>query len=195
MVLASDYPTETARRSNGKSGTPLPTSETRSAISHRSSSLEKVLEYQFLGALTRELMRRDIEFEILRSDVDDGGHDLVIEAGGVLRHIQLKATIKGGKRADVTVNSRLARKCSGCVVWMTWDPATFDLGPFRWFGGAPGEPLPDIGNRVARHTKGTGKGEKKERPAHRVIRIGQFEKLGSIEELADRLFRAVELPQ
>lgn len=164
-------------------------------LCHRSSSLEKVLEYQFLGALTRELVRRDAEFEILRSDVDDGGHDLVIEAGDVLRHIQLKAMIKGGKRDDVTVNTRLARKASGCVVWMTYDPDTLELGPFRWLGGLPGERLPDIGDRVARHSKGNGKGEKKERPAHRVIPRGQFEVLEAISDLVDRLFGPAERPQ
>lgn len=165
-------------------------------ISHRSSAIEKVLEYQFLGLLTRELMYRGAEFEVLRGDVDDCGHDLVIEADGVLRHIQLKAMVRGGKRANVTVNTRLARKSSGCVVWMTWDPATLELGPFRWFGGTPGEPLPTLGDRIAKHSKGNGKGEKNARPAHRVVPRGRFETLTSIGELADRMFGpATEMAQ
>jgi hypothetical protein len=159
-------------------------------INHRSSALEKVLEYRLLGLLGAELWRRGIEFEVLRSDVDANGHDLVIEAAGVLRHIQLKAMVKGGKRADVTVNTRLATKCSGCVVWMTYDLATLDLGIFRWFGGKPGEPLQGLGDKVARHSKGNAAGEKNIRPAHRVIPRGAFETLGSISELADRLFGA-----
>lgn len=159
-------------------------------ISHRSSALEKVLEYRFLGLLGAELWRRGIEFEVLRSDVDDNGHDLVIEADGILRHIQLKAMMKGGKRADVTVNTRLAAKSSGCVIWMTYDPVTLDLGAFRWFGGKPGEPLQGLGDKVARHSKGNVAGEKTLRPAHRVIPRGAFETLGSISELADRLFGA-----
>lgn len=157
-------------------------------ISHRSSALEKVLEYRFLAELGTELWRRGIEFEVLRSDIDANGHDLVIEAGGILRHIQLKAMVKGGKRADVTVNTKLATKSSGCVIWMTYDPVTLDLGAFRWFGGKPGEPLQGLGNKVAKHSKGNAAGEKTERPAHRVIPRGAFETLGSISELANRLF-------
>jgi hypothetical protein len=159
--------------------------------SHRSSALEKVLEYRFLADLTAQLWRRGAQFEVLRGDVDNGGHDLVIEANGVLRHIQLKAMIKGGKRADVAINTSLARKSSGCVVWMTYDPATLALGPFRWLGGAPGEPLPELGDRVAKHSKGNALGEKTVRPAHRVVPRGRFEKIVTIAELADRLFGPV----
>lgn len=157
-------------------------------ISHRSSALEKVLEYRFLAELSAELWCRGVEFEVLRSDVDDNGHDLVIEADGILRHIQLKAMVKGGKRADVTVNTRLATKSSGCVIWMTYDPATLELGPFRWFGGKPGEPLQGLGDKVAKHSKGNAAGEKTIRPAHRVIPRCAFETLGTLGELADRLF-------
>lgn len=157
-------------------------------LSHRSSAIEKVLEYHFLAAITGELMRRGAEFEVLRSDVDAGGHDLVIEANGVLRHIQLKAMIRGGQRADISVNSKLARKASGCVIWMTWDPASFQLGPFRWFGGEPGCPLPSLGEKTARHSKGNGDGEKTIRPAHRILGRGKFKKLESMGELVDRLF-------
>jgi len=147
-----------------------------------------VLEYRFLAELGAELWRLGVEFEVLRGDVDDSGHDLVIEAGGILRHIQLKAMIKGGKRADVTVNTRLATKGSGCVIWMTYNPATLELGPFRWFGGKPGEPLQGLGDKVAKHSKGNAAGEKNIRPAHRVISRGAFETLGSMTDLADRLF-------
>ncbi len=162
------------------------------AISHRSSAIEKVLEYQFLSILTRELMHRDAEFEVLRGDVDGSGHDLVVEAEGVLRYVQLKAMVKGGKRANVSINTKLARKSSGCVVWMTYDPGTFELGSFRWLGGAPGEPLPALGDRIAKHSKGNAAGIKAERPGHRIVPAGQFETLATISELADRLFGPVK---
>ncbi|HEX6372902.1 MAG TPA: hypothetical protein VF006_28525 [Longimicrobium sp.] len=42
------------------------------------------------------------------------------------------------------INLRLAERPSGCVVWIWFDPDTLALGPFYWFGGAAGEPLPDI---------------------------------------------------
>lgn len=173
-------------------GTEAPAPDTQAArepgISHHSSMIEKVLEYQFLAHLTRELMHRGTEFEVLRGDVDSSGHDLVIEANGFLRHIQLKAMIRGGKRANVGINTKLARKNSGCVIWMVYGPVTLDLGPFRWLGGLPGEPLPDLGDRVAKHSKGNAAGVKTERPGHRVVPAGRFETLANISELTDRLF-------
>jgi hypothetical protein len=108
--------------------------------SHRSSVLEKALEYRFLADLSAELLRRGMEFDVLRGDVDHQGYDLVVEANGVVRHIQLKAMVKGGKRADVNVNVKLADKPSGCVVWMRYDPETLAIGPFAWLGGDAGEP-------------------------------------------------------
>lgn len=159
-----------------------------SSLTHRSSAREKVLEYRFLADLTAELMCRGIDFDVLRSDVDAWGADLVVWARGVFRHIQLKAMIEGGKRSHVTINTRLAASPSGCVIWMTYDPRTFRIGNFLWFGGAPGEPLPSLGNTVARHTRGNSSGEKRERPDHRVVKRSSFIELTSIAQLADLLF-------
>ena len=140
--------------------------------SHLSSAREKVLEYRFLADLSVELYRRGLVFDVLRSDVDAWGHDLVIEANGIVRHIQLKATYLGGKSTRVTSNMRLATRPSGCLVWMIYDPHTFGIIAFRWFGGVPGSPLPDLGTSVAKHSRGNGGGIKAARPAHRVLPSG-----------------------
>jgi hypothetical protein len=81
-------------------------------------------------------------FEVLRSEFDAFGYDLAIEANGVLRHIQLKATVASGARVNVDVQLALAEKPGACVVWIFVDPKTFRLGPFLWFGGTPGRSLP-----------------------------------------------------
>ena len=156
---------------------------------HSSSCLEKVLEHRFVAELTSALWLGGIrDFEVLRSEVDSHGYDLVIEAHGVLRHIQLKTMVRGGKRRDVSVNLRLAGKPSGCIVWFTHDPLTLALGPFHWFGGAPGEPLPDVGTRHAKHTKGNAAGTKGLRPAHRLVPRTAFRSVPSMSELAGLLF-------
>ena len=49
-----------------------------------------MLEYHLSGAVTSELLLRGQSFELLRTDCDRDGYDLVIEANGVIRHIQLK---------------------------------------------------------------------------------------------------------
>lgn len=158
---------------------------------HRSSAREKVLEYRFLADLTAELFLRDMGFDVLRSDVDALGHDLVIEANGVIRHIQLKAMYRGGKRTRLTANIRLAARPSGCIVWMIYDPVTLGLVSFRWFGGAPGEQLPDIGARIARHGKCNAMGIKTDRPAHRVIPGRYFVTLPDVSTLTDRMFGSI----
>jgi hypothetical protein len=155
---------------------------------HRSSAREKVLEYRFLADLTAELFLRDMGFDVLRSDVDALGHGLVIEANGVIRHIQLKVMYRGGKR---TANIHLAARPSGCIVWMIYDPVTLGLVSFRWFGGAPGERLPDIGARVAKHGKCNAMGVKTDRPAHRVIPGRYFTTLPDVSTLTDRMFGSV----
>jgi hypothetical protein len=155
---------------------------------YSSSTLEMVLEHRFLGELSTELwLRGAMDFEVLRSEVDSHGYDLVIEANGQIRHIQLKALRCGGKRSEVTLSTRLAAKRSGCVVMMVYDPTSLALGPFHWFGGAPGEPVPDLGNRIARHTR-RGAGGRQFRPAQRVVRKSAFRKIGTIADLADLLF-------
>ncbi len=154
-----------------------------------SSRLENVLEHLFVGELLRCLWRqghRDVE--VLRTEVDAFGYDLVIETGGVLRHIQLKASHRAAKTAKVGIGLRLAAKPSGCVVWMLYDSGSLELGPFRWFGGAPGEKLPPLGDKVVKHTKGNAKGEKAFRPGLREVNAGRFKVLPTMAELAKELF-------
>lgn len=153
-----------------------------------SSLTESLLEYRFLADMGAHLARFDTAMEVLRSDVDRSGYDLVLEANGVLRHVQLKATIAGGKRANVTVNNALALKPSGCIIWMTYDPVSFLITGMRWFGGQPGAPLPSTGDRIARHSKANADGIKAERGQHRAIAGGKFEKLNGFPQLAERLF-------
>lgn len=154
-----------------------------------SSGLEKVLEHRFIAELTTGLWLQGCrDFEVLRSEVDASGYDLVVEARRVLRHIQLKSMVKGGKKRSVSVNIRLASKPSGCVVWFDYDPSTLALGPFRWFGTLPELGLPDLGEVVARHTKGDSTGSKNERPGHRVLRRSKFTQVDTIADLVPLLF-------
>jgi hypothetical protein len=72
-----------------------------------------------------------------------------------------------------------------------FDHDTLELGPFRWFGGAPGDRIPDLGERVARHSKGNSEGHKAERKNIRVINKGRFTQLQTIEEISRLLFGGV----
>jgi hypothetical protein len=160
------------------------------ALSPAHSSLrEKVLEHAFLVDLCRTLWkqgRRD--FEVLRAEVDRGGYDVVVECAGTVRHIQLKSSHREAKTSEVAIQTALALKPSGCVLWLLYDPLTLDLGPFLWFGGEPGERLRDLGTKVARHSKGNKDGYKAERQALRVVDRRNFRTLGTMEEVATKLF-------
>ena len=150
---------------------------------------EKVLEHLFVGDLLRCLWQKGAwDIEVLRAEVDRAGYDLVLECNGVLRHVQLKASYRSARTSKVGINVNLSRKPSGCVIWIWFDPETLDLGPFLWFGGPPREPLPPLGDRVARHTKGDRRGRKAERPNIRVLTKSRFEALPTMGAVVRELF-------
>ena len=161
-----------------------------SASAHylHSSLREKLVEHVFIGELSRSLWRRRIhQIEVLRPETDFAGYDLAIECHGVLRHIQLKSSHRMAKTSRVAVQTRLADKPSGCVIWIFFDD-DLALGPLLWFGGGPGEPIPSLGNMMARHTKGDRSGHKKERPNLRVIQKHRFAVADHVDEIANLLF-------
>jgi hypothetical protein len=149
-----------------------------------------LLEHLFAGAVMRHIwLTSTTRVEMLKPQVDDGGYDLVLEANGIVRHIQLKASHLGATTAGVKVNVLLGRKPGGCVIWMHFDRVTLDFGHFLWFGGAPNEPLPDLSLfKISTHSKANAQGLKLERPNIRDVPKAQFQRLEGIGELVQRLF-------
>ncbi|MEQ9490519.1 MAG: hypothetical protein RIM72_16160 [Alphaproteobacteria bacterium] len=154
---------------------------------------EKVIEHLFVGDLLRILWQRGMrDIEVLRTEVDRAGYDIVLEANGVMRHVQLKASHKTARTARVGIHVSLESKPSGCVIWVFFDPDTMTLGPFLWYGGDPGERIPSLGDRIGKHSKGNSQGHKAERPNIRMLNKGQFTSINSAEDLIDVLFGDVE---
>jgi len=155
-----------------------------------SSYRERLLEHLFVGELLRLSWNSgDCALEISKPEVDRSGFDLIAEANGIIRHIQLKATFLGSSTRRQNVNIALGGKPSGCVVLMRFEKETLGLGPFLYFGGLPGRPLPSLANyKVARNTKGNAQGIKGERPNIRTIPNSAFAKIDTIQELYVRLF-------
>ena len=153
-----------------------------------SSARENLIEHVFLGELLRGLWRKNVrDLEVLRPEVDSGGYDLALEFKGVTRHVQLKSSFTGARRSDITAHVKLLDRPSACILWIFFDPDTLALGPFLWFGGAVGEKIPPMGDRIAKHTKPNAMLEKADRPAHRVIPKSRFERLNTIDEVIQRL--------
>ena len=114
-----------------------------------------------------------------------------MEANRTVRPVQLKSSYKGGKTSRQKVHIKLSEKPSGCVIWVYFDEDEKDvkLGPFYFFGGMPGEPLPPINDtKVARHTKGNRDCYKADRPNIRELTKGNFAKYETIEEIYHALF-------
>ena len=155
-----------------------------------SSYRESLLEHLFAGEVMRHVWLSGLKrLEILKPQVDDGGYDLVLEAGDIVRHVQLKATFRGSKVGRFSVNVALSRKPSGCVVGLLFDADTLDLGPFLWFGARPGQPLPSLQEfKVGKHTKANAQGIKLPRAAIRVIPRSRFTRVADLPSLAVLLF-------
>jgi len=157
----------------------------------KSSFREKLIEHLFVGELLKHSWQGgEYSLEIAKPEVDDRGFDVIAEENGIIRHIQLKASHLQAKAAKQKVHIALSKKPSGCVVWVWFNENTLELGPFLFFGGVAGEPLPCMdGFRVAKHTKGNKDGVKAERPEIRDVPKGQFRKFKSVQEIYDALFR------
>jgi hypothetical protein len=149
-----------------------------------------LIEHLLVGEIMKCLWIRGIvQFEVLKPQVEDSGYDLVLEANGFVRHIQLKSSFDEAATKQVKVSLKLSTKPSACVIWVRFDPETMKIGPFLWFGNAPGAPIDEIASfRVAKHTRGNAKGVKKERPNQRVIPRARFEEIPDLDLLITRLF-------
>lgn len=156
--------------------------------SHASSLREQYLEYGFIDGLCKVMWQRGELMDVLRSHTDQSGYDLLLEARGIQRHVQLKSSYLGAKTARQSINVRLAERPSGCVVWIRFDPQTLEQASFKWFGSVPGHPLPSLPEKIAKHSKGNADGVKVERPNIRVLNKGAFDTILGFEALADRLF-------
>ena len=156
----------------------------------QSSYREKLIEHLFIGELLKvSWLKCDCQLEVSKPEVDNSGYDVIAEMNGIIRHIQLKASYIGGKTAKQKIHIKLAQKPSGCVVWVYFNEETLELGPFYFYGGKPGEPLPDLeGTKVGRHTKGDQDGYKAERPDIRELNKGSFKSYDSIQAIYDVLF-------
>ena len=155
---------------------------------------EQMLEHMFIAELMQEVwFGRKQPIEVLRSEVDSFGYDLVLDCNGVVRHIQLKSSTNP---QPPSVSLELQAKPSGCVVLMEMDhdgKARKAVIKYRFFGGAPGQPLPII--EKFPNTKQTRRNidrVRQERPGHHRVPLRAFDMVASIQVLADKLFGSAE---
>ena len=153
-----------------------------------SSTREEYVEYILLAKLCSISWEQDRFVEVARAQTDAQGYDLVLACQGIMRHVQLKASIAGGRTSTQKINLGLGRKPGGCVIWVVVDPETLEPVEYLWFGGLPGQDLPDLGEKRAKHTKANADGLKTERDALRILNKGRFTRLKSATDVFAALF-------
>lgn len=153
---------------------------------HHSTLRERIVEHLFVGEVLKTLWTYGVtDVESLRPEFDAHGYDVVMGSRGYLRHVQLK-TQAGGV---LSLGRALAETPSGCVVWIEIDKDTLEMGPFYWFGGKPGQRLPNIAQypnpRRATHNK---QGDRPLRKNHHAVPREAFTKFETVEEVVAQLF-------
>lgn len=149
---------------------------------------ERIVEHIFVGEALRTLWCRGInDVEVLRSEFDAHGYDLVMSRGSTVRHIQFKASTRN-KPLKVSVSRSLYSKPSGCVLWIKVSDE-LEMGPFYWLGCAPGEPLPAIGDdfRAAKGRR-NNEGKRQDRPNHVSVPGSNFQLVKTLPEVLGLLF-------
>lgn len=158
-----------------------------------STFYENMTEHVFLSELIQETwFGFNKKIDVLRPEVDDSGYDLALECNGRLRHIRLKTSSVAAQTARQTINAALAKKPSGCVVWILRDEDRSDRRirfAYRFFGGKPGRPLPSMkAFPEGKQAKGDAKGRRNERSTTRVLAKGRFKQVRNIRHLLELLF-------
>ena len=153
---------------------------------HHSSRREKILENLFSGEVLRELWRRKIyDVDLLHSDIDASGYDVVLELPDGVRHIQLKASTR---RKQIVANGKIVDRPSGCIIVMIVSEVDLSFTEFLWLGDQLGKSCLDIRSLPkAKHSKADSTGKKANRKDTYKVSIGNFERLDSFSALVDKL--------
>jgi hypothetical protein len=161
------------------------------AHSRHSTLRERIVEHVFVGDALRALWRRGVfDVEVLRSEFDAHGYDLVMTRGRNVRHIQFK-TGTARKPGDVSVALALADKPSGCVIWIHV-ASDLGLGPFFWFGGKPGKSLPPIADYpIPLRPTHNKEGQRPPRQNHRSVPASEFQGFPTLDDVLEALFGPV----
>ena len=169
------------------------TTQDKSARYLKSNFYEQLVEHAFIAELLQEAWFRYAKIvEVLRSEIDSSGYDLLLECNHVIRHVELKTSTPEARRISQNINMALAQKPSGCVVWIIREEDEVKNRVnlrYLFFGNPPGEPLPSLKSfKIAKHPKGDSHGIKKERPSIRRVPKSKFIAVSGIKELLEKLF-------
>lgn len=162
------------------------------ALAERSSYVENVLYHALVADLSALVWKRDpfTALQVFNSEVDDSGFDVVLGLGAQMRYVQLKQAHEDKIPPHCSVRLSFSSLPGSCVVLMSHTLADLRLTKFRFFGGAPSEPMPNI--ETMRQPKAPGRrnaaGERKVRENYREVPVRQFRGPISATALLEILF-------
>lgn len=156
-----------------------------------SSYVANVIKHVWLSDLLRHVWQHypGSKVQIYQAEVDDSGYDIVLTLNEITRHVQLKASHAQAKTSWQDIHLELERAIGGCVVWIIYDAATWNIQSYRFFGGTPENPLPTlIGFKVAKRVFPNRQGVLPLRPNVRRVPRASFVNFSTLEQLSSRLF-------
>lgn len=164
----------------------------RSALATRSSYVENVLTHSMISSLAGDLWRRDpeVRMDILRTEVDESGFDLVLTMSGQGRYIQIKQVNSEGRNKNFSVRADFALMPGSCVVVIVHRDSDLSIEGYRFFGAALNKPMSSVDGFNSSILPGRrGKdGNRRVREHYRDIPGACFTKLNSVSDLLEALF-------
>jgi len=160
----------------------------KTSHSVHSTLREHIVEHIFVGKALQWLWNHQVyDVEVLRSEFDAGGYDMVMSYKSIDKHIQFKTTLAGGQAASIKAGLKLLGKPTGCIIWI-FVTETLEIDHYLWLG-SPSKPFKEIGKMAtAKHTKRNAQTQQTERLQHRIIPRSRFLKLSSLDEVMKQLF-------
>lgn len=162
------------------------------ALSERSSAVENILKHAFLAELSQIAWEKDplCPLNISNSEVDDSGYDVVLEYGGIVRHVQLKQAHNKKRPQKYSVRVPFATLPGACVVVIIHAISNLRVSSYSFYGKDPDQPMPYIeAHRTTKHPgRRDANGNRKLRLNYRDALYSKFEKNINLHELFNLLF-------
>jgi hypothetical protein len=116
-------------------------------ISQNSRFFDNLLEHRFLFDLRRHLVlrKKPLLLNVLQSEVDAFGFDLVLSVGEHTYHIQMKTRSGAPPATSYDLAESLWRLPNACAIWMLYDASTIEPTGYYLLGN----PLPPMDGFVA----------------------------------------------
>ncbi len=112
----------------------------------KSIFFENIHTHRFLADILTDCALRDppLFLDVLRSEVDDGGIDLVLSSGGQTRYIQPKARAETIAPNPYQISNRLLEVTGGAIVWIRYSKETLATLDYFALVGGLAERLSDL---------------------------------------------------